>query len=185
MSEFTLHTLDSAPAKSKPLLEGSLKAFGSIPNLHAVMADAPAVLEAYQRLHGLFMASSFNTDEKTVLWQTINVEHGCTYCVAAHSAIAGQMKVSDDITQALRNGTPLQDQKLEALRHFTLELVRDRGYVKPESLKAFLDAGYSLQQVQEVVLCLSQKVLSNYINHLAETPLDESFSAFAWSSGGK
>ncbi|MDP5149443.1 hypothetical protein [Rheinheimera baltica] len=64
MSDFTLHTLDSAPEHSKPLLEKSLKSFGSIPNLHAVMAASPAVLEAYQNLHQLFMQTSFNAAEK-------------------------------------------------------------------------------------------------------------------------
>ncbi|SDT88117.1 carboxymuconolactone decarboxylase family protein [Halopseudomonas salegens] len=185
MSEFTLYTLETAPKDSKPLLEDAKKSMGSIPNLFAVMADAPSVLEAYLTLNRLFTQSSFNANEQTVLWQTINAEHECTYCVAAHTAIAKQMKVSDEITQALRDGKPLADKKLQVLRDFALEVVRERGFVKPASLQAFLDAGYSHQQVQEVVLCLSQKVLSNYINHMAETPLDEGFAAFEWSPGDK
>ena len=79
MSSFTLHDQNSAPDAAKPLLENSQKAFGMIPGLHAVMAEAPGLLEGYQVLHGLFLNSSLSADEKTVVWQTINVEHACHY----------------------------------------------------------------------------------------------------------
>ncbi|MDO6749348.1 carboxymuconolactone decarboxylase family protein, partial [Gilvimarinus sp. 1_MG-2023] len=95
---FTLHTLESAPAESKPLLEKSLRAFGSIPGLHAVMAESPETLEAYQQLHQLFTQTSFDAEELTVVWQTINVEHQCHYCVPAHTAIANMMKVDPELT---------------------------------------------------------------------------------------
>ena len=105
--KFTLHTQDFAPSESKVQVEGSLKAFGMIPNLHAVMAEAPNVLKAYKLLHDLFQNTSFNNDELTVIWQTINVEHECLYCVPAHTGIAKMMGVDDVITNALRNNTKL------------------------------------------------------------------------------
>lgn len=52
------------------------------------MAEAPGLLEGYQRLHQLFLDSSFDDEEVTVVWQTINVEHACHYCVPAHTGIA-------------------------------------------------------------------------------------------------
>ena len=60
MTELTLHTPQTAPEESQPLLGASQKAFGMIPNLHAVMAEAPGLLEGYQKLHELFLASSFD-----------------------------------------------------------------------------------------------------------------------------
>lgn len=41
MPTFTFHDIQSAPEQSKPLLEGSLKAFGMILGVHAVMAEPP------------------------------------------------------------------------------------------------------------------------------------------------
>lgn len=180
MSEFTLHTLDTAPEASKPLLENSLKAFGIVPGLHAVMAEAPGLLEGYQVLHKLFTESSFNADELTVVWQTINVEHACHYCVPAHTAIAKSMKVDDAITEALRNETPLPSGRLEALRTFTLDMVRERGFVNQESMQRFFDAGFTRRHVLEIILGLAQKVMSNYTNHIAETPVDSAFKAYKW-----
>ncbi|WP_435950922.1 carboxymuconolactone decarboxylase family protein [Psychrobacter sp. DM8] len=180
MTDFTLHNKETAPADSQELLDVSINAFGMIPNLHAVMAEAPGLLEGYQRLHQLFLDSSFNDEETTVVWQTINVEHACHYCVPAHTGIAKSMKVDDAITNALRDETPLPTDKLEALRDFTLSVVRNRGNVDDASVQTFLDAGFSKRQVLEVVLGAAQKVMSNYTNHLANTPVDKPFEKFGW-----
>ncbi|MCV6588085.1 MAG: carboxymuconolactone decarboxylase family protein [Marinobacterium sp.] len=179
MSNFKQHDLSSAPAASKPLLENSIRGFGSIPGLHAVMAESPQLLEGYQVLHKLFMETSFNKEELTVVWQSINVEHQCHYCVPAHTLIADMMKVDPAITQALREKTPLADPKLEALRETTLAMIRGRGVIDEAQLNAFYAAGYGQQQVLEIILGMAQKVMSNYTNHVADTPLDERFKAFA------
>ncbi len=179
MSNFTLHTKDTAPEAAKSLLDNSVSAFGMIPNLHAVMAEAPTLLEGYQVLHELFQKTSFTAEELTVVWQTINVEHDCHYCVPAHSAIAASMKVDQAIVDALVNKTPLASAKLEILRGTTLAMTRNRGVIDKQQLDAFFDAGYSNQQLLEIVLGLSQKVMSNYTNHLANTEIDEPFKKFA------
>jgi alkylhydroperoxidase family enzyme len=185
MTTFPSHDLDTAPEGSKPLLEKSQAAFGRLPGLHKVMADSPQHLEAYQVLHGLFQASDFDADELTVVWQTINVEHECHYCVPAHTGIAKMMKVSDDIIEALRNETPLPSEKLEALRTFTLEVVRQRGNVTEEQFNAFFAAGYSHRAVLDVVLGVAQKTMSNYVNHMAQTPVDPVMQKFAWEPKAK
>ncbi|MEI4264238.1 carboxymuconolactone decarboxylase family protein [Roseovarius sp. D0-M9] len=186
MTSFEMHTIETAPKESRPTLEASEKAFGRIPGLHAVMAEAPALLQAYQQLHQMFAEqTSFDKDELTVVWQAINVEHNCTYCVPAHSGIAKRMKVDGAIDDALRNETPLPNARLEALRTFTLAVTRGRGHVEEADLQAFLDAGFTKRHVLEVILGLSQKVMSNYTNHLAGTPVDEAFQGFAWQKVGK
>ncbi|MET3948360.1 alkylhydroperoxidase family enzyme [Arthrobacter sp. UYCu512] len=180
MIDFTRHDEDTAPEASKALLAKSKKQNGRIPGLHATMAEAPGLLEGYQLVHQLFLNSSFDKDELTVVWQTVNVEHACTYCVPAHTGIAKSMKVDDAITEALRNETPLPNARLEALRTFTLDMVRERGNVDDAAVQTFLDAGYTKRQVLEVVLGVSQKVMSNYTNHLAQTPVDAPFRKFEW-----
>ncbi|MDF4221497.1 carboxymuconolactone decarboxylase family protein [Maribacter sp. M208] len=181
MTTLKVHNIESAPEGSKSLLENSQKAYGMIPGLHGVLAASPKILEAYQTLHQLFTETSFNEEELTVVWQTINVEHACHYCVPAHTGIAKMMKVDDAITEALRNETPLADAKLEALRTMTLTIVRNRGNVTQEDLDTFYAAGYGEQQVLEIILGLSQKVISNYTNHIAHTPVDDAFKKFEWS----
>ena len=181
MTTLKIHNIDSAPEGSKALLENSQKAYGRIPGLHGVLAGSPKILEAYQKLHELFTQTSFNNDELTVVWQSINVEHACHYCVPAHTGIAKMMKVEDSITEALRNETPLKSSKLEALRTMTLTIVKNRGHVTQADLDAFYAAGYGEQHVLEIILGLSQKTISNYTNHIANTPVDSAFKKFEWT----
>ena len=80
----------------------------------------------------------------------------------------------------LGDETPLPTAKLEALRSFTLEVVRTRGNASKAAISDFLKSGYTIQNILEVVLGLSQKTISNYINHLAKTPMEEKYSQFSW-----
>ncbi len=178
MTDFKLHDKASAPEDSKPLLERSEKSFGMIPNLHAVMAEAPGLLKAYQDIHELFVNSSFDKNELTVVWQTINVYHDCHYCVPAHTAIAKQMGADDAITENIRAGKSLDDSKLQALREFTLAMLDKRGQASESDLNAFFDAGFSNRQALEVVLGIAQKTMSNYTNAITGTPVDEPFQKF-------
>ena len=179
MTKLTPLDIETAPEGSRPLLENSMKSFGMIPNLHGVMAASPQVLEAYQMLHKLFADSSFNDDELTVIWQTINIEHNCHYCVPAHTAVAHMMKIDEALIDALGNKKPLADAKLRVLQDTTLKIVRERGVISAADVEAFYAAGYEPRQLLEIVLGTSQKIMSNYINHLADTPIDEPFKKFA------
>lgn len=178
MTKFHLHSYDSAPEQSKPLLEKSKVAFGSIPNLHAVMAEAPSALAAYQELHNLFLNTSLTDEEKTVIWQAINVEHECHYCIPAHSLIAHVMKVPAALNQSLVEQTPLPNRRLEVLREITLEIVRNRGHIASSTLENFFNEGYTKQNLLEIIVGVAQKVMSNYTNHIADTPIDKRFQEF-------
>ncbi len=180
MTAFTIHTVDTAPEDSKAMLEGAKKQMGMVPNLFGVLAESPSTLQAYQQLHQAFLDTSFNPEELTVVWQTINVEHECGYCVPAHTGIAHSMKVDPALTEALRNKAAMPTVKLQALQDATLSIVRNRGNISEAELAAFYAAGYGQQQVLEIILGLSQKVISNYTNHVAKTPVDDVFKKFAW-----
>ncbi|GLT13812.1 carboxymuconolactone decarboxylase family protein [Vibrio algivorus] len=179
MADFTLYTAENAPEGAKPLIGNSIKAFGMLPNLHAVMAESPSLLKAYQDVHELFQQTSFDAEELTVVWQTINVEHECHYCVPAHSAIAASMNVDSELVDALVNKKPIANEKLEILRETTLQMVRQRGVIEDNQVQKFFSVGYGKQQLLEIVLGISQKVMSNYTNHLANTPIDEPFKKFS------
>ena len=177
---FKLHDQTSAPSGSKQLLEKVKDSTGMIPGLYAVLAESPEALKAYVELGKIFSQSSLSDEEKTVVWQTINVEHECKFCVPAHTLVAKLMKVDEAITSALRDRTPLPNEKLEKLRKFTLILVRNRGKANEEEVSAFIEAGFTRKNILEVIVGISQKVLSNYTNYIAKTPLNKEFQPFAW-----
>ena len=181
MTKFSLHTSETAPDGAAPLFDAAKKNFGMVPNLYAVMAESPQLLDAYQKVSALFQATSLDAVERNIVWMAVNVEHECHYCVPAHTMIAKGSGVDDATIAALREARPLPNARHEALRRFTLQIVRDRGKVSDADVEAFLAAGYSKRQVLDVILGVSQKVMSNYVNHLAQTPIDAPFKAFDWS----
>ncbi len=181
MQCFDVHTVESAPDAAQPLLQQSQQLYGGmIPNLHGVMAEAPPLLEAYQALNAIFEKTSLTVAERNIVWLTVNYENGCTYCMAAHTAIAKFAGLSDADITALRRGQPLASPKHEALRIFTAHMIEARGWAEAQSTKAVLEAGYNNATILEIVLAIGMKTLSNYTNHIADTPVDQAFDKFAW-----
>lgn len=180
MAEFTLHDTATAPAEARERLEKAQQAMGFVPNLFANMAEAPASLEAYQTLDGIFAKTSLSPVEREVVLLATSVENRCHFCVAAHSGRAKQAGMDDAVLKALRAGDALPDARLDALATFTRTVVRDRGWAGDTAVQAFIDAGFTQGQVLEVILGVSLKTLSNYTNHIAGTPLNAELSSLAW-----
>ena len=182
MTDFKVHTIESAPEKSKPILEGARKALGFVPNLYAVFAESPAALEAYTTMGTILdRSTSLTATERQVILLTTIFENECDYCMAAHTTIAGMQRVPEPVVQALRNGEPVPDARLAALSDFTRKVVRERGWVPEADVQAFLDAGFTRGQLLEVILGIGMKILSNYTNHITKTPVDEAFQTNTWT----
>jgi alkylhydroperoxidase family enzyme len=180
MTGFPLHDPASAPPEARTFLERAAQNFGSVPNLERVMASAPALLAGYVSLWDLFETTSLTPIERNVVYQTANVENGCIYCVPWHTWLCRSAGLPEAEVQALRDGSPLSDPHLEALRTFTRVLVLSRGKVLRADLERFLAVGFSERHALEVVLGIAVKVMSNYTNSLAGTPLDARMAAHAW-----
>jgi uncharacterized peroxidase-related enzyme len=180
MSDFAIHTIDSAPAASKELLTVVEKKYGFVPNLLGELSAAPVALKAYVTLSDLLAQTSFSPVEQQLILATVSIANACEYCVAAHSAGLKAAGLADEELDALRNGRRLKGEKLDALRAFVTTIVQNRGWVKQPELHRFLSAGYTREQVLEVLVGISMKTLSNYANHIADTPLDSRFEPFAW-----
>ena len=175
MSEFTIHTLETAPQASRQILQNTEKQLGFIPNLYAVFAESPITLEAYQALTALFDKTIFTVTEQHLVLLSISRYRNCSYCLAAHSTVAKMQKIPAEIIRAVYYNQSLSDTKLEALRTFTHAVLEAEGWVKQDVLQAFYQAGYQKQHVLEVVLGISFKTLSNYVNHINDTPIDTNF----------
>ncbi len=178
---YAVHTVATAPESAKETLAGAQKAFGFLPNLLGVMAEAPSLVKAYVALIGLFEESSLSPSERQTVLLAASYENNCDYCIAAHSVIAGMQKVPAEAIDAIRDNRPIPDRKLEALRRFTTAVVSSRGWPSQAETGAFLSAGYEKQQVLEVVLGVGFKTLSNYTTHITHTPLDQAFAKAEWT----
>lgn len=181
---FPVHTKATAPDRSRPLLAQVERAYGFVPNLAGMLAEAPTALEGYLGVAGAFAKSTLTAAEQQVVLLATSVENECHYCVAAHSTLALGAGLDRDAVDALRSGTPLIDPRLEALRRYTRDVVARRGWTA-DSLPGFLAAGYSRAQALEVIVGVAQKTISNYANHLAVTPVDQPFQNEAWEPSAR
>ena len=177
-----LLTPADAPEGSRELLDSAKAQLGMVPNMYAEMANSPGLLGTYRFGYDEFRRhSGFNPAEQEVVFLAISRFNGCAYCMGAHSVIADGNKVPTEVTDAVRAGEPIGDDKLQELNHFTTSMVATRGRPPEEELEAFLAAGYAERQVLEIILAIAVKTLSNYSNHLFDTPLDEAFTRRAWT----
>jgi AhpD family alkylhydroperoxidase len=185
MSSFTAHTIETAPATSKPILEAVKKGFGFVPNLQANMAESPELLAGYSALWDLFAKTSLSTTEQQVVYLSVNYENECHYCMAGHTMLAKMQKIDPAIVNAIRDGGVIPDARLEALHVFTTKVVASRGFATDADIDTFLAAGFTRRNVLEVVLGVGTKTLSNYTNHIVHTELDPFMKGAEWSKLAK
>jgi uncharacterized peroxidase-related enzyme len=172
---------DPNPAVSAPL-KAAQAGMGMVPNMYAAMVNLPALLDTYNHGYAKFRAEAgFTPVEQEVVFLAISRFNGCHYCVAAHSFVGDMMsKVPTEVTDAIRDGHPVPDAKLEALRAFAHQMTESRGNPSPEQAKVFLAAGYTNEHILGIILAISVKVISNYTNHIFHTELDPGFAGRAW-----
>jgi uncharacterized peroxidase-related enzyme len=174
--DFTIYTTENAPEESKPLLNADKENFGFVPNLLGEFAESPAVLEGYLKLNEIIGKTDFTPKEQQLIILAVSVANKCHYCSAVHSTILkNQLNVDEAIIDAVRYGDTIPDEKLETLVNYVQKTVADRGFIDESDLQTFFDAGYNKRQALEVNLIIALKTISNYTNHLANTPLDEAF----------
>ncbi|WP_275099673.1 carboxymuconolactone decarboxylase family protein [Sedimenticola hydrogenitrophicus] len=175
--------IETANPKSRAVLEKALEQVGFIPNMYAYMVNSPGLLDSYLHGYAAFRSESgFTPPEQEVIFLAISREHGCEYCVSAHSMLADVKSLLDPaVTDAIRDDTAIPDPRLAALAEFTRIMVRSRGLPSHAEVMAFLEAEFKQRHILEVVLAIAVKTLSNYANHLCHTPLDSLFESRRWT----
>lgn len=179
MTRLTLHTAESAPEASRPLVEQALKNNGFLPNLIGILANAPLALETYVAVGGINARASLTLAEREVVQITAARLHGCDFCVAGHSSVALRKAGLDAAAVvALQNGQATGDARLDAVLAFTISVIAHRGNVSDADLQAFLAGGFSQAQALEVVLGVSLATLCNFANSLAQSPVNPQLEPF-------
>jgi AhpD family alkylhydroperoxidase len=175
MKLLQLHSVKSAPQKSRHLLESSIEQFGWIPNQTAYMAESDNLLSSYQFAHNQFSNCSLSEKEKAVVWITVGIINNCTYTVQAHEWIALNMGVDNIIIESLAKCPTALEEKLFVLHEFTKSVATAQGIITIEDAKAFMEAGYTRQNMLDVILGVSQKTMSTLLNSIAGTNIDTQF----------
>ena len=181
MSQFPIHTIETAPEAAKEALKAVQNVNGFIPNLIGVLANAPTALETYRTVGGINGRNSLTAVEREVVQITAAVVNGCGFCVAGHTKIALKLlKLEEALVNQIRSTARIeQDAKLDALARFTLTVILQKAKLTQAQQQAFYDAGYTKENALDVVLGVSLATLCNYANNLADTPINPELQPFA------
>jgi len=165
-------TIDAAPAASRTLLENVKKQLGVVPNLFRLVSNSPAALESYLGLSGALNKGALPAATRERIALAVAEINGCNYCLSAHTYLGKNLaKLDDAEISANRNGTS-NDPKADAALRFAAKVVRERGHVSEDDLRAVKSAGYDDAQVIEIVLHVALNTWTNYINVVGATDID-------------
>jgi uncharacterized peroxidase-related enzyme len=165
-------TINDAPAASQPLLEAVKKQLGTVPNLFRLVSTSPAALQGYLGLSGALGKGALPAATRERIALAVAEINGCDYCLSAQAYLGGNLaKLDDAEIAANRNGTS-NDPKADAAVRFAAKVVRERGHVSEDDVRAVKLAGYDDAQVIEIVLHVALNTWTNYISEVAKTDID-------------
>lgn len=168
---------------STNIMNETKKKLGFVPNMYEKFAHNSALLDAYTYSYNSFRANAgFTPVEQEVILLSAAYVNNCEYCMAAHSFVADNMtKVPVEVTNAIRNGEPIQDSKINVLSKTTKLLTENRGKLNDTEIQDFLSVGYSENHILGIIAGIAVKVMSNYANHNTLPELDDVFSGRKWT----
>lgn len=162
-----LHTT----ADRRALLADIQQAFGATPNMFRAVAHSPAALRS---LWGAFAALGGGVLPAPLAEQiavAVAERNACDYCLAAHTALGRKAGVSAEAMAAAQLGQSA-DPRTAAALCFALTLVERRGQVGESDVLALRDAGYSDEEVVEIVAHVALNLFTNYVNIALAVPVD-------------
>lgn len=165
-------TIDTAPAASQPLLEAVKKQFGIAPNLFRLVANSPAALEGYLGLLTALGKGKLPLQTRARIALAVAEVNGCDYCLSAHTYLGKNLAKLDDAEMEANRRGASNDPKASVAVSFAAKVVRQRGRVSDDDLRALRAAGYDEAQVVEIVLHVALNTWTNYINLIAQTDID-------------
>lgn len=174
--------LANANEVQKDLLLTAKQENKMIPNMYKAMVNYPGLLDTYMHGYKEFRESGgFSPAEQEIVFLTISSENQCVYCMGAHSLLADTVsKVPAEVTEAIRNNTVIHHEKFSSLSEFTSVMLNKRGFPSEDDVQKFFRAGYSEHHLLSIILAISVKTISNYVNHVFDTELDTVFKAREW-----
>ncbi len=175
MARVPTHTLEDAPAAARPLLAEMIQfsPTGQLLNMHAQMAHAPAVLEAYVSIRrATARHGTLGQQVRTALMLVAAAADDSQYALAIISMLALRSGWRPDQVEALLAGQDVGDEKLSALTGVVGEAAANSGRVSDATWDNAAGQGWGDDQLAEAFAYLGLTVFTSYFLNYAATELD-------------
>lgn len=165
-------SIDASPAASQPLLHAVEAQLGSVPNLFRLVSISTAALEGYLSMSGALSKGALAAATRERIALAVAKVNGCGYCLAAHTYLGKAIAKLDEREIAANRDGGSHDAKADAAVRFAAQIARLRGHTDDADLLAVRAAGYSDEQIIEIVQHVALNTWTNYINEVAKTDID-------------
>ena len=135
------------------------------------MAHSPAVLESYLNFRPALGSGSLSPQVREQIALAVSNANECLYCASAHMAIGKNLGVAE--IELIENLQGLSsDPKVAVALQFARNLIAKRGWVNETEIEHVRDAGYTDEEIVEIIGTIANTMFTNYFNHIAGTKLD-------------
>jgi AhpD family alkylhydroperoxidase len=169
MKTFTVPARSEVSSTNQAIFDNLNKALGFVPNLYATIAYSNAGLERYLAYQNA--RTSLSNKEKEAVNLIVSQVNNCIYCQSAHLVLGKMNGFSDTQLTEIRQGKS-GDNKLNALVGLAAEITKNRGNASTSTVEAFFAAGYSNENLVDLILQISDKTAMNYLHNLTKVPVD-------------
>lgn len=170
MTAFTVPARDEVSPANQALFDALKGQLGFVPNLYATLAYSSNALGTYLTLQSA--KSSINPKSREVVNLVVSQVNACAYCLAAHTAIGKMNAFTDAQIIEIRGGTATFDAKLDALARLTRSIAVNRGHADQAPIDAFFAAGWTRENLVDVMVTIGDKTVSNYLHAVTKVPVD-------------
>lgn len=170
MTTLQVPTRDQVSPANQALFDQLKKGLGKVPNLYATLALSEHALGNYLALQNA--KSSITGKAREVVNLVVSQVNGCQYCLAAHTVISGMVGFTPEQIIEIRRGGAGFDAKLDALARLVKDIALERGHADPARVQAFFDAGWTPENLVDVIVVIGDKTVTNYLHATTQVPVD-------------
>jgi AhpD family alkylhydroperoxidase len=167
---FAVPTRDTVSPRNQEIFDNLQKQLGFVPNLYATLAYSEHALGSYLALQSA--KSSIQGKAREVVNLVVSQVNECAYCLAAHTAIGKMTGFTDAQVLEIRSGTAVFDTKLDALAQLTKSIASNRGRADERLVDAFFAAGWTRENLVDVIVTIGDKTVTNYLHATTRVPVD-------------
>jgi AhpD family alkylhydroperoxidase len=170
MTSINVPTRDQVSPTNQAHFDTLKKGLGMVPNLYATLALSEHALGNYLALQNA--KSSITGKAREVVNLVVSQVNGCQYCLSAHTVIGGMVGFKLEQVLEIRRGGASFDTKLDALARLVKNIATERGHADLALVQAFFDAGWTQENLVDVIVVIGDKTVTNYLHGTTQVPVD-------------
>jgi len=171
MSRIELQNPQNATGERKEILSQIHAAFGTTPNMFKAIANSTPALKMMWSAFGALGSGKLGSKLGEQIAVAVADLNRCEYCLSAHTALGKGAGLTAEVMSQAQGGKS-SDPKTQAALTFAIKLVKERANVSPDDISALKKAGYSEEEIAEILAHVALNIFTNYTNVAFDVPVD-------------